>query len=243
MLDVNDLTVAYPGGAVALHGVGFTVETGKVTTILGANGAGKTTLLRAVGGLLPQYRASVRSGQILLEGERVDQLLAWEMVQRGVAQVLEGRHIFTDLSVQENLVVGGHGMSRRELLEAVDGVYARFPALRDKSDTSAGYLSGGEQQMLAIGRATLRPPRLLLLDEPSLGLAPVVIEQIVQVITEIAAQGVTVLLVEQNARLALGISDQAVVLANGRVVMNCPADELLDEDALSAAYLGGADAS
>jgi branched-chain amino acid transport system ATP-binding protein len=238
VLEVDDLTVAYPGGAVALHGVGLTVETGKITTVLGANGAGKTTLLRAVGGLLPQYRASLRSGTVTLAGDRVDGLPSWELVGRGVAQVLEGRHIFTDLSVHDNLVVGAQGLSRSELGEAVERVYARFPVLERKAGTSAGYLSGGEQQMLAISRATLRTPRLLVLDEPSLGLSPLLQEQIAGVVAQIAADGVTVLLVEQNAHLALGISDQAVVLANGRVVTSCPAADLLDEEALAAAYLG-----
>jgi branched-chain amino acid transport system ATP-binding protein len=238
VLEVNDLTVAYPGGAVALHGVGLTVETGKVTTVLGANGAGKTTLLRAVGGLLPQYRALTRSGSITLTGERVDGIPSWGLVDRGVAQVLEGRHIFTDLTVHDNLVVGGQGLPQAELDAAVQRVYDRFPVLGKKARTSAGYLSGGEQQMLAISRATLKTPRLLLLDEPSLGLSPVLMEQVAEVISDIAAEGVTVLLVEQNAHLALTISDQAVVLSTGRVVTSCPARDLLEGDALAAAYLG-----
>ncbi|WP_101524650.1 ABC transporter ATP-binding protein [Nocardioides houyundeii] len=238
MLEVNDLSVTYPGGAVALHGVTLAAETGKVTTVLGANGAGKTTLLRALGGLLPQYRAE-RSGTILFGGERVETRAPWDLVRLGVAQVLEGRHIFTDLTVHDNLVVGGQGLDKQELAAAVEKVYADFPVLADKSDMSAGYLSGGEQQMLAISRATLRLPKMLILDEPSLGLSPLMMERIAEVVAGIAAQGVTVLLVEQNASLALSISDQAVVLASGRVVLSCPASELLDEERLSAAYLGG----
>jgi branched-chain amino acid transport system ATP-binding protein len=239
MLSIENLTVAYPGGAMALHEVNLSAETGRITTVLGANGAGKTTLLRAVGGLLPQYRATVRSGTIELAGERVETLAPWDLVERGVAQVLEGRHIFTDLSVYDNLVVGGQSLSKQELAEAVDRVYTQFPVLGDKSQMSAGYLSGGEQQMLAISRATLKLPRMLVLDEPSLGLSPLMMDRIAEVVVEIAAQGVTVMLVEQNASLALSISSQAVVLANGRVVLSCPADELLDEELLSAAYLGG----
>lgn len=239
MLEVRGLTVAYPGGALALQGVDVTVPTGRVTTVLGANGAGKTSLLRAIGGLLPQYRASVRSGTITLDGRRTEQLAPWALARLGLAQVLEGRHIFTDLSVHDNLVVGGQGMSRGELETAVERVFEQFPALREKSGTSAGYLSGGEQQMLAIGRATLRTPALLLLDEPSLGLSPLLMERIGAVVADIAASGVTVLLVEQNARLALSISERAVVLAQGRVVADCPAEELLDDATLSAAYLGG----
>jgi branched-chain amino acid transport system ATP-binding protein len=243
MLEVEGLTVAYPGGAVALHGVDLSVPDARVTTVLGANGAGKTSLLRAIGGLLPQYRASVRAGTISLDGRRTDQLAPWALVRLGLAQVLEGRHIFTDLSVHDNLVVGGQGLGRGELDAAVERTYEQFPPLRAKASTSAGYLSGGEQQMLAIGRATLRTPRLLLLDEPSLGLSPLMMERIGTVVAEIAASGVTVLLVEQNARLALTISERAVVLAQGRVVADCPAEELLDDATLSAAYLGGGIAS
>lgn len=239
MLEVEDLTVAYPGGATALHGVGLTAEAGKVTTVLGANGAGKTTLLRAVGGLLPHYRAQVRTGSITVAGRRTDAVPAWDLVGLGVAQVLEGRHIFTDLTVHENLVVGGQGLGKQQLADAVELAYSRFPVLEDKSAMSAGYLSGGEQQMLAISRATLRRPKLLLLDEPSLGLSPLMMQRIAEVVVEIAAQGVTVLLVEQNATLALSISHHAVVLASGRAVLECPAEELLDEDRLAAAYLGG----
>jgi branched-chain amino acid transport system ATP-binding protein len=239
MLEVQDLTVTYPGGAEALRGVGLSVPTGEVTTVLGANGAGKTSLLRAVGGLLPQYRAAIRSGSITLDGQPIHALPPWALVRLGLAQVLEGRHIFTDLSVRDNLLVGGQGLGRAELAEAVERTFEQFPVLREKADTSAGYLSGGEQQMLAIGRATLKKPRVLLLDEPSLGLSPLMMERIGVVVAEIAASGVTVLLVEQNARLALSISRQAVVLANGRVVAACPAHELLDDDKLSAAYLGG----
>lgn len=239
MLEIKDLTVTYPGGAEALHGVSLSVPEGRVTTVLGGNGAGKTSLLRAVGGLLPAYRASVRSGTITLDGETITSLPPWKLVRRGLAQVLEGRHIFTDLTVHDNLVVGGQGLPRAELAEAVERTYEQFPALREKASTSAGYLSGGEQQMLAIGRATLKLPRLLLLDEPSLGLSPLMMERIAVAVADIAAQGVTVLLVEQNARLALSISEQAVVVANGNVVMSCPAAELLDDDKLSAAYLGG----
>lgn len=238
MLEIDGLSVTYPGGAVALHGVGFTAEAGRVTTVLGANGAGKTTLLRAVGGLLPQYRASVRSGTIRLAGREVAGCTSWQLVRMGVAQVLEGRHIFTDLSVRDNLIVGGQGMSKAELDEAVERVYERFPVLARKASTKAGYLSGGEQQMLAISRATLKQPKLLILDEPSLGLSPLLQQNIMKVVAEFAADGVTVLLVEQNADLALSISHQAVVLANGRVVMNCPAKDLQDKEALSAAYLG-----
>ena len=239
MLEVNDLTVAYPGGAVALDGVGLTAETGKVTTVLGANGAGKTTLLRALGGLLPQYRATVRRGTILFEGQRVEARAPWDLVRLGVAQVLEGRHIFTDLTVHDNLVVGGQGLGKQELAAAVERVYAQFPVLADKAGMSAGYLSGGEQQMLAISRATLKLPKMLILDEPSLGLSPLMMTRIAEVVSDIAAQGVTVLLVEQNASLALSISSHAIVLATGRVVESCPAAELLDEERLSAAYLGG----
>lgn len=239
MLEITDLTVTYPGGAEALHGVSLSVPEGQITTVLGGNGAGKTSLLRAVGGLLPAYRASVRSGSITLDGEAITSLPPWRLVRRGLAQVLEGRHIFTDLTVHDNLVVGGQGMPRTELAEAVERTYEQFPVLREKASTSAGYLSGGEQQMLAIGRATLKLPRLLLLDEPSLGLSPLMMERIAVAVADIAARGVTVLLVEQNARLALSISEQAVVIANGNVVMSCPAADLLDDDTLSAAYLGG----
>jgi branched-chain amino acid transport system ATP-binding protein len=239
MLDIDGLTVAYPGGAVALRGVSFSAEAGKITTVLGGNGAGKTTLLRAIGGLLPEYRAVVTGGTITLDGERTDHLPPWTLVNSGIAQVLEGRHIFTDLSVAENLLVGGGKQSRQQYAEALERTYALFPVLKDKASTSAGYLSGGEQQMLAIARATMILPRLLLLDEPSLGLAPLMMERIAEVISEISALGVTVLLVEQNARLALSISDDAVIFSTGKVVMRCKASEVIDDEVLSAAYLGG----
>jgi branched-chain amino acid transport system ATP-binding protein len=240
MLEIHDLTVAYPGGSTALHSVSFSVPEGGVTTVLGANGAGKTSLLRAVGGLLPHYRATVVSGSISLDGTRIERLPSWDLTRLGLAQVLEGRHIFTDLSVHDNLVVGGQGMARAALDEAIARTYAQFPALEAKTGTSAGFLSGGEQQMLAIGRATLRRPRLLLLDEPSLGLSPLMMERIADVVSTIAGEGVTVVLVEQNAHLALSVSQQAVVLAHGTVVADCPAAILAEDDQLAAAYLGSA---
>jgi branched-chain amino acid transport system ATP-binding protein len=240
MLEIDSLEVTYPGGAVALHGVGFSVETGKITTVLGGNGAGKTTLLRAIGGLLPEYRAAISSGNITFDGERIDNQPPWVLVKKGIAQVLEGRHIFTDLSVAENLLVGGQMLGRKAYAESLERTYSLFPVLEEKATTSAGYLSGGEQQMLAIARATMKLPRLLLLDEPSLGLAPLMMDRIAEVIANISGLGVTVLLVEQNAGLALSISDNAVVLSNGRVVLSCKAAEIIDDEVLSAAYLGGA---
>ena len=240
MLAIDGLSVAYPGGAVALHGVTFAVEVGKITTVLGGNGAGKTTVLRAIGGLLPEFRAVVAGGSITLDGERIDKLPPWTLVKSGIAQVLEGRHIFTDLSVAENLLVGGQILGRKEYSQALERTFTLFPVLKTKATTSAGYLSGGEQQMLAIARATMKLPRILLLDEPSLGLAPLMMDRIAEVITDISALGVTVLLVEQNARLALSISDNAVIFSNGRVVTSCSASEIVDDEALSAAYLGGA---
>lgn len=239
MLEIVDLTVSYAGGGAALHGVTFRVPRGGITTVLGANGAGKTTLLRAVGGLLPFYQGAVRSGSIRLDGEETTAQAPWSLVRSGVAQVLEGRQIFTDLTVRDNLVAGGGELAGAALEAAIADAYERFPVLGQKANLGAGYLSGGEQQLLAIARATLTLPRLLLLDEPSLGLSPLMMEHVAGAVRSLADSGVTIVLVEQNARLALEMSSTAVVLVNGRVVMQRAAEDLRDDSALADAYLGG----
>ena len=237
MLVVRDLTVVYNDVVLALRGVDLEVATGSIVALLGANGAGKTTLLRAVSGLLPLHGGAVTGGAVLLDGVPITRLSPAAVVARGVAQVLEGRRILGELTVEENLRVGAH-TARRDLATNLTRVFELFPRLEERRRQTAGYLSGGEQQMLAMGRALMSNPRLLLLDEPSLGLAPLLVQQIRDLIVAINEQGTTVLLVEQNAKMALSIAHHGYVLETGRIVMDKPAEALRDDDEIREFYLG-----
>ena len=227
----------YYGNVRALKGVSLHINEGEIVALIGANGAGKTTTLRTISGLL-----APRRGEIVFDGRSIAGHPPEAIVRAGISQVPEGRRLFTDLSVQDNLLLGAYHLSWREkrarLRDDMEGMYSLFPVLRERAHQLAGTLSGGEQQMLAIGRALMGRPRLLLLDEPSLGLAPRAARTILDAIPTFRAQGLTVLLVEQNARAALQIADRAYVLETGRAVMEGSAQELLNQREVQRAYLG-----
>ncbi len=237
MLEVSNLEVVYEDVVLVLKGVSLKVPDGKIVALLGPNGAGKTTVLRAVTGLLDVHRGSIRKGTVTLDGADVTHRDAPTIVGHGVGQVMEGRRIFTDFTVEENLRVGAH-TNRANMADNFDRVFTLFPRLAERRTQVAGYLSGGEQQMLAIGRALMGQPRYLLLDEPSLGLAPLIVQQIRDLIVEINQQGTSVLLVEQNANMALSIAEHGYVLETGKVVMDKPAAELREDDDVREFYLG-----
>jgi branched-chain amino acid transport system ATP-binding protein len=222
---------------LVLRGVSVVVRPGSIVALLGANGAGKTTLLRAVTGLLPVHRGRVTKGSVTLAGRDVTHDEPARRVKAGLAQVMEGRRIFAELTVDENLRVGGY-TNKAGLARNHEWVMELFPVLQQRRKQMAGYLSGGEQQMLAIGRALMASPRLLLLDEPSLGLAPLVVEQIRRIVVDINARGTSVLLVEQNATMALSIADHGYVLEHGRVARDGPGPELLADKDIREFYLG-----
>ncbi|HWP28740.1 MAG TPA: ABC transporter ATP-binding protein [Chloroflexota bacterium] len=233
MLECYELDVYY-GDLQALWGVSLEVRSGEIVALIGPNGAGKTTLLRTLAGLLPPAR-----GTILLDGHRVEREPGHRRVELGLALVPEGRRLFTTMTVLENLELGAYSARARAARRAtLEWVFSIFPILRERRDQLAGTLSGGQQQMVAIGRALMSRPRLLLLDEPSLGLAPVVVETIFEVIRQINAEGVTVLLVEQNARAALQLATRGYVIENGRIVQQAVADSLLHDEHVRRAYLG-----
>jgi branched-chain amino acid transport system ATP-binding protein len=233
MLELKNLVVAY-GGIKALHGISLSVDEGELVTILGANGAGKSTTLMAISGLVP-----LREGEILFRGERLDKLKSHEVVKRGVTQAPEGRRVFGPMSVEENLRLGAFTRDKfpSHLLK---WVYELFPRLEERKDQMAGTLSGGEQQMLAIGRALMAEPKLLLLDEPSLGLAPLLVKSIFKTIKSINLSGVTVVLVEQNARAALRLASRGYVLDVGHLVLEDNSENLLNNPQVKDAYLGSA---
>jgi branched-chain amino acid transport system ATP-binding protein len=234
VLEVSGLDVYY-GAVHALKGVSLRAEAGEIVTLIGANGAGKTTLLRSVSGLVP-----ARAGKVTFEGRDITRCPAHRIVGLGIAQSPEGRMVFPGLSVEDNLAMGAYTRRDRDGIKADrEMVYHLFPRLLERRRQSAGTLSGGEQQMLAIGRALMAKPRLLLLDEPSLGLAPLLVREILKTIVEINRRGVTVLLVEQNAHLALGVAARGYVLETGRVVLEDAASRLLVNDDVRKAYLGG----
>ena len=233
LLELRDVEVAY-GDLPALRGVSVSVEAGETLSVVGANGAGKTTMLRAISGLLPP-----RAGQILLDGVRLDRLPSHAIVERGVVQVPEGRKIFPSHTVLENLELGSYvSAAKARRRDGLEQVFGLFPRLQERRGQAAGTMSGGEQQMLAIGRALMARPRVLMLDEPSLGLAPIVVKEIFRVIGEINRLGTTVLLVEQNTRQALALSRRGYVLENGRVVLEGSGAELLGNAHVKRAYLG-----
>jgi branched-chain amino acid transport system ATP-binding protein len=233
MLRVDDIHVSY-GAIHAVKGLSFVVERGELVTLLGANGAGKTTTLKTVSGLLRPERGSVE-----LEGKPLHRVEADEIVRRGVAHVPEGRKVFPRFTVLENLRIGAYARGKGALDAELNLVFEKFPRLKERQKQYAGTLSGGEQQMLAIGRALMAKPKLLLLDEPSMGLAPKIVEQILETIRSINDAGVTVLLVEQNAAMALAISHRGYVLETGTVILEGTATELAGNDLVRQAYLGG----
>ncbi len=232
LLEVRDLHVAY-GKIDAVRGIGFDVAAGEVVALIGSNGAGKTTTLRTLSGL---QRSS--AGEVRLDGERIDRLPAHEIVARGVAHAPEGRRLFPRMTVRENLDLGAYRRSDGEVEADVAMVYDLFPILAERRSQAAGTLSGGEQQMLAIGRALMSRPRLLMLDEPSMGLSPLVMRTIFSTLTELKARGTTLLLVEQNAQAALALADRGHVLETGRIVLSGTGAELLRDERVRKAYLG-----
>ena len=233
MLKVEDLHVYY-GSIHAIKGVSFEVNEGEIVTLIGANGAGKSTTLNTITGLLKP-----RTGHVIFEGKDIVGVPAHKTVSHGMALCPEGRRVFLQMSVAENLEMGGFTRPAAEVAESIEDVYQRFPRLKERYKQMAGTLSGGEQQMLAMGRAMMSRPRLLMLDEPSMGLAPILVEQIFSIIKELHRAGTTILLVEQNAQMALSVADRAYVLETGKVSMEGDAKQLLADDRVRKAYLGG----
>ena len=242
MLSIRNVEVVYNDVIQVLRGVSLDVPQGSIVALLGANGAGKTTLLRAISGLLDIHDGKIAKGQILLDDVPIHKMSAPKIVSAGIKQVLEGRRVFTEFTVEDNLRAGGH-TSPRGLSAAIDEVYDLFPILKERRKRTAGYLSGGEQQMLAMGRAFVSNPSYLLLDEPSLGLAPKIVQQVRDIVVEINKRGTTVLLVEQNATMALSIASHGYVMETGKIVMDKPAKELLADDDIREFYLGLSDES
>ena len=233
ILQVNDLHVYY-GSIHAVKGVSFEVNEGEVVTLIGANGAGKSTVLNTVSGLLhPKH------GSVVFEGKDLKGVPAHKIVEHGLAQVPEGRHVFLQMTVEDNLEMGAYTQPNSTIEAGIADVYERFPRLKERRKQIAGTLSGGEQQMLAMGRALMSKPKLLMLDEPSMGLAPILVEQIFDIIRELHAAGTTILLVEQNAQAALSVADRACVLETGRITLSGTGKELMASDAVRKAYLGG----
>jgi branched-chain amino acid transport system ATP-binding protein len=232
VLSVKDLVSGY-GRIEALHGISIDISAAEIVTLIGANGAGKSTLLRAISGVQP-----VRGGSIEYEGRSIDALPAHARVKLGIAQVPEGRQLFLPLSVEDNLALGAWSRATADLRRDIARVYELFPMLASLRATLAGALSGGQQQMLAIGRALMSKPRLLLLDEPSLGLAPILVDQILQLVGGLKREGLTILLIEQNARAALAIADHAYVMETGRITASGSAAEIQSDRRVAEAYLG-----
>ena len=232
LLKVDDIHVYY-GNIHAIKGISFEVNEGEIVTLIGANGAGKSTTLNTIAGLMKP-----RSGQIAFDGKNLASVPASRIVSLGMALCPEGRRVFQQMSVRENLEMGGYTRPATEIPASLEDVFTRFPRLKEREKQVAGTLSGGEQQMLAMARALMSKPKLLMLDEPSMGLAPILVEQIFDIVKELHQSGVTVLLVEQNAQMALSIADRAYVLETGRISMEGPAQELLTNDNVRKAYLG-----
>ena len=233
MLEVKDLEVYY-GVIQAIKGISFHVDKGEVIALIGANGAGKTTTLHTVTGLI-----SPKNGHVLFEGKDITRVPAHKIVSMGMAHVPEGRRVFAELSVYENLKMGAYTRKdKNEIEESLKNVYKRFPRLEERKNQMAGTLSGGEQQMLAMGRALMSRPKIILMDEPSMGLSPIMVNEIFDIIRSVSESGTTVLLVEQNAKKALSIADRAYVLETGKIVLEGKAKDLLEDDSIKKAYLG-----
>ena len=233
LLEVENINVYY-GAIHAIKGISFEVREGEIVTLIGANGAGKSTTLNTVSGLLRP-----RSGLITFEGKSIVGIGASKVVGLGMALCPEGRRVFQQMTVRENLEMGGFSRQKEEIPAALENVYKRFPRLQEREKQIAGTLSGGEQQMLAMGRALMSKPKLLMLDEPSMGLAPILVEQIFDIIKELHEAGTTILLVEQNAQMALSVADRAYVLGTGKITISGNAADVLADDRVRAAYLGG----
>jgi branched-chain amino acid transport system ATP-binding protein len=240
MLAINNIEVVYDRVILVLRGVSIGVGDGSITTLLGANGAGKTTTLKAISGVLRSERGEVTKGTVLLGDRRIDGMRAHDVTQLGVVQVFEGRRVFENLTTEENLIAGGHVQrDNATVRQGIDLVYSYFPRLKERRHQTSGYLSGGEQQMLAIGRALMSQPKVVLLDEPSLGLAPMLVEEIFGIVGRLVKQEkLSVLLVEQNATMALAVADHGYVMENGRIVLEGPADKLRDNSDIKEFYLG-----
>ena len=233
MLKVNDINVYY-GSIHAIKDISFNVNDGEIVTLIGANGAGKSTILKTISGLLRS-----KTGSIEFDGHNIDHTASHTIVKQGLAHVLEGRRVFLQMSVQENLEMGNYTQSSVGMNERLEQVFEQFPRLLERRKQVAGTLSGGEQQMLAMGRALMSQPKLLMLDEPSMGLAPLLVEQIFEIIQSLNKEGVTILLVEQNAHMALNIADRGYVLETGKIILTDSAKALQSNDAVRKAYLGG----
>ncbi len=234
LLEVHNLEVYY-GVICALKGISFEVGEGEIVTLIGANGAGKTTTMQSTVGLIP-----AKSGTVLFGGQDITKTPCHKIVHMGMTQVPEGRRIFQELTVYENLLMGAYSLKDQSgFKDDLDRIYERFPRLAERRNQIAGTLSGGEQQMLAMGRALMSHPKLLMLDEPSMGLSPLLVDQVFQIIKDINADGTTILLVEQNARKSLAISDRAYVLENGQIVLSGTGEELAASEMVRKAYLGG----
>ena len=233
MLEIKDLEVYY-GMIQAIKGVSFDENEGEVIALIGANGAGKTTILHTITGLL-----SPKKGSVMFEGQDITKIPAHKIVSLGMAHVPEGRRVFAQMTVYQNLKMGAYTRSSKEEIEAnLEKVYKRFPRLEERKNQLAGTLSGGEQQMLAMGRALMSNPKIILMDEPSMGLSPILVNEIFDIIQSVSASGTTVLLVEQNAKKALSIADRAYVLETGKIVMSGEASKLMNDDSIKKAYLG-----
>lgn len=232
-LEVNDLSVYY-GMIQALKGISFKVEKGEIVALIGANGAGKTTTLHTLSGLI-----SAKGGSIIYKDKDISKIPPHKLVSVGMAHIPEGRRIFSEMSVLENLKMGAYTRKDREEIEdSIEKIYKRFPRLEERKNQLAGTMSGGEQQMLAMGRALMSKPEIVLMDEPSMGLSPIFVNEIFDIIKQMRREGVTVLLVEQNAKKALSVSDRAYVLENGKIVMQGRASEIMDDESIKKAYLG-----
>ncbi len=238
MLAVSNLEVVYHGVVLVLKGVSLTVDSGQIVALLGPNGAGKTTTLRALTGLLDLHDGQITKGDVTWQGRSITSDRPDRRVRRGLAQVMEGRRILSDLSVEENLRAGAYSQPREQIAEDLDRFYNRFPVLGQRRNQPAGFLSGGEQQMLAIARTLMSRPELLLLDEPSLGLAPKIVSDVAALIREVNAEGVSVLLVEQNAAMALSLCDFGYVLEGGQIVLDGDAETLRNNEDIQEFYLG-----
>lgn len=233
MLKVNNINISY-GAIHAIHDLSLEVNSGEIVTLIGANGAGKTSTLRAISGL-----NTIKSGEISYDGKLISNIGAHKIVSHGISQVPEGRRVFGDQTIEENLLLGAYlRRSKSEIKESMEEVFTLFPRVKERRKQLAGTMSGGEQQMLAIGRALMAKPKLLLLDEPSMGLAPIVVEEIFEIVKNIRKTGTTILLVEQNANAALQIADRGYVLETGSVVLDGLAQDLLHDDSVRKAYLG-----